>query len=294
LIIVSLILSIRSGENSFILQLSIYAAAAARIGPLGSNILNSFSIYWKSKVAINDFLDFDSKNIIIKSKDVIKYKNFQVLEINDLCFKYGERKIFKNLNLKIEKNRIIGIYGKSGSGKSTLINILLNFEKNYSAKIKFNKINQINFTAFSSLASYIPQDIVLMDGTLANNITLSLKDNFDKKKMNKCLSLAMFNEVLKLKGGLDYIVGHHGNNLSGGEKQRVAIARALYFEKEILILDEPTSGLDSYNENEFMQNIKKLSKKLTIIIVSHNIEIKEYCDEIYNLNDKKLVSENYN
>jgi ATP-binding cassette, subfamily B, bacterial PglK len=292
LIIASLILSIRSGEDSFIFELSIYAAAAARIAPLGSNILNSFSIYWKSKVALDDYLNFEKNNFFSShniNNQICYIKNFETLEIENLNFSYGERKILDNLCLKISKNKIIGIYGRSGVGKSTLVNLLLNFEKNFYGKIYLNEKKQINFSKFSSLVSYIPQDIILMDRSILNNITLSLSNDYDQKKLERSLQLSNLKDVVKIKGSINYMVGHHGNNLSGGEKQRVSIARALYFEKKFLILDEPTSGLDIKNEKEFMLNLRKLSSDLTVIIVSHSNEIKKYCDEIYNLSNGKLI-----
>ena len=84
------------GKDSFIFELSIYAAAAARIAPLGSNILNSFSIYWKSKVALDDYLNFEKNNFFSShniNNQICYIKNFETLEIENLNFSYGERKI---------------------------------------------------------------------------------------------------------------------------------------------------------------------------------------------------------
>jgi ABC-type multidrug transport system fused ATPase/permease subunit len=94
--------------------------------------------------------------------------------------------------------------------------------------------------------------------------------------------------------GLDTVVGEKGARISGGELQRLALARALYIKPDVIILDEPTSSLDEITEKRILDILKELSKKLTIIIVTHNFKNLKYCDRVMKLENNQIVIENLN
>ena len=136
----------------------------------------------------------------------------------------------------------------------------------------------------------MPQNIFLNDDTIRNNIAFSeSNENQVIYKINKSIILSGLKKFIKsLDKKLDTNIGEMGESISGGQKQRLGIARALYKEHQLLILDEPTSALDEKTEANFFEVIKKLTKKRTIIIISHNISNLKFCDKIYELKDRKI------
>mgnify|MGYP005693320375 FL=1 len=137
-------------------------------------------------------------------------------------------------------------------------------------------------TNLTSLFSYVPQNNLLIDGNLVDNIALGQENSeLDIIKINKRLKILNLDKLINsLPDKLYTDVGKNGAKLSGGQAQRICIARALYFERKILILDEPTSSLDKENEEEILDYLKKLKSELSIIIVSHKQKTFEFCDQL--------------
>ena len=159
--------------------------------------------------------------------------------------------MFKNLNLTIKKNEVIGIIGKSGSGKSTLANIITGILKPEEGSIKIdNKLNineALNFK--QNLFGYIPQSTFLIDDTIKNNVLFGQNEkDFEKDHFWKSLQIARIdNFILSLKDKENSLVGEKGVKISGGQAQRIGIARALY-SLQVLCLNEATSSLDMETE----------------------------------------------
>lgn len=226
-------------------------------------------------------------------KQKIEFK--QKFELKDVFFEYPDRKgnIFKNVNISIKKGEIIGIVGESGSGKTTLIEIIMGLLKPTLGKVIIDDkyiLNKKNSKYWYSNVSYVPQNIFLNDDTIKNNIAFSESNETQVNyKINKSIILSGLKKFIKsLDKKLDTNIGEMGESISGGQRQRLGIARALYKEHQLLILDEPTSALDEKTEANFFDVIKKLTKKRTIIIISHNITNLKFCDRIYELKDRKI------
>ena len=132
--------------------------------------------------------------------------------------------------------------------------------------------------------SHIPQDIFLLNDNIRNNIAFGNNKNIDDNKILNIINKVRLDNFLKnQENGLDTYIGDKGSKISGGEKQRFAIARALYKDSELLIFDEPTSALDQDNALGIMELIKSLQKNKTIIIISHNKDLINFADKIFNL-----------
>ena len=235
----------------------------------------------------------ENKTHNLNDKDKIEFK--QKFELKDVFFEYPDRKgnIFKNINISIKKGEIIGIVGESGSGKTTLIEIIMGLLTPTLGKVIIDDkyiINKKNRKHWYSNISYVPQNIFLNDDTIRNNIAFSESNETQLiYKINKSIILSGLKKFIKsLDKKLDTNIGEMGESISGGQKQRLGIARALYKEHQLLILDEPTSALDEKTEANFFEVIKKLTKKRTIIIISHNISNLKFCDKIYELKDRKI------
>ena len=201
--------------------------------------------------------------------------------------------ILKNVNINFKSGKFYAIMGKSGSGKSTLVNILglldnfdsgdyildgqsvLSLTDREKSKIRNQKIGFV-FQSFYLNPQITALENVLLPTMIVNGI------NFNTKKQN---AINLLNKL-----GLQERINHLPSQLSGGEQQRVAIARALINNPQILIADEPTGNLDSENEKEIFKLLQNISKEgKTVIVVSHNNLIKNYCDELYEINDGTIT-----
>jgi len=208
-----------------------------------------------------------------------KLENFQKIEFQDLNYSYDEKKeVLKNTNLIIRKNDFIGIKGESGSGKSTLINVLSGLLKPDFMKIKVDD-KYFEPEVLKNLFSIVQQETSIIDQTIYENIALDF--NISSSTRNKIDNLLnKVNLIEDFKSKKDENLGENGNKISGGQKQRIGIARGLYFNKKILILDESTSNLDEENQTGIIELLKELSKEITIIFISHNIDNLRYCNRI--------------
>ena len=171
--------------------------------------------------------------------------------------------LFSNINLKIKKGEFIGIKGKSGSGKTTLMDIMLGLIEPTKGKILYDNIEiKRNKAQWQNAISHIPQEIVLLDESIKNNIALGVNSSeIDKNKLYDVIDKSrLLDFVNKLPKKVNTIVGERGSKISGGERQRIGIARALYRNSEVLFLDETTSNLDKKTEIDFLKSINKIKK----------------------------------
>lgn len=203
--------------------------------------------------------------------------------------KHGKKiEVLKSVLYSFESGKFYAIMGESGSGKSTLVNSIVGFIKLDKGKIIIDGISPEGDKSFSDIRSkkigLVYQNFLLNDNMTAfeNTIlpTYLINDFKDRK-----------NEVKKLLEdlGLENRMNHYPKELSGGECQRVAIARALVNNPKIIIADEPTGNLDDNNEKYVFSLLKKIANDgKCIIVVTHNKEIKKYCDKILELKDGDL------
>jgi ABC-type bacteriocin/lantibiotic exporter with double-glycine peptidase domain len=185
------------------------------------------------------------------------------IEFRDVTFRYGSREpIFKNVSLHIEAGECVGLIGKSGSGKTTLVNLIARFLEPVSGQVLIDGIDVRDYTyeCLRRQVVYVPQDIVLLTGSIADNIRFA----------SPTASAAEVQAAARA-AGLDHeaIVGERGLALSGGERQRVAIARAILLNPVVLVLDEPTAHLDTQSEAAVQELIDKRRGRFTTIVISH-------------------------
>jgi ABC-type bacteriocin/lantibiotic exporter with double-glycine peptidase domain len=225
----------------------------------------------------------ETKKIIFKNK----------LEIKKLDYYYpaSKSKIFNQASFSIDYGDIIGISGSSGAGKSTLVDLMTGLLKPSAGEILVDGFN-INKSSnnWQQQIGYVPQDIYLLDDTIKANICFGvIKSEFNEENYSKAIELAQLKNFIKLLPDKENTqVGDRGIKLSGGQRQRIGIARSLYFRPNILIFDEPTSALDVENEKKIIDDLHKLSGKLTIIIVSHRNTVFEKCKKILHIENGKI------
>ncbi|MCR8538792.1 MAG: ABC transporter ATP-binding protein/permease [Prochlorococcus marinus CUG1439] len=294
----SLILSMR--VNSYEILISVVGALALSMQKLLPAMQNIFRMWTgiQSNMApvyrLKERIKFNNNITNYSKESSTKYsifKTFPSIEFINCIVKYPS--IDKNIripNIKLDSLSKVGLIGSSGSGKSTLLDVLAGIIIPTSGEVLLNdrsfKYNQDILRKWRNSIAYLAQDYYLESSTILENILAN--SDLNKNKLDEVLEVAQVSEFLKkLPNGLDTIVGNRGLLLSGGQRQRIAICRALYRPFSLLILDEATSSLNKKLEKQIINNIFSQYKEKSIIIATHNQNVLESCNEVYDLD--KLV-----
>lgn len=215
--------------------------------------------------------------------------------IKNLSFNYPGNidKVIDNVTINIKEGQTLGIIGTIGSGKTTLMNLLLKLYPIPNGKIYIgdNDLNNIDLTELRNSISYITQDNFLFSTTIRENISL-FKDDFSDEEIIESTKESMIsNDISNMKNGIYTIIGERGIDLSGGQKQRVVISRAFLNKSNIIIFDDTFSALDNKTEKSLLENIKKLVKDKTCIIISNRISDVKDADNIIVLDNGKIIEQ---
>jgi ABC-type multidrug transport system fused ATPase/permease subunit len=282
--------------DTFVPTLALYAFASYRLLPALQNAFYSIThIKWSE--ASFEKIYFDLKNLKkddnINSKNKISFDKSIIL--NNVSFKYPQAKnnSIKNINITIPVLSKVGIIGKTGSGKTTIADIILGLlaPENGTLRVDGALINHNNRQSWQKNIGYVPQQIYLGDSSVATNIAFGVKINdISQKAIEKASKLAGIHDFImeELPDNYQTSIGERGVRLSGGQRQRIGIARALYHQPKLLILDEATNALDNFTQNSILDSINNLEKKITIIIITHQLNAVKNCDIIYFLESGKL------
>ena len=276
------LLYLNQSNVSYILPtLSLFVLALYRLLPSANRIVNGYNAimyYHKSIDIISDELETAQEDF---TDDTIEFN--KKIELVNVDFSYKEKSVLDGLSLTINKGKKIAFVGESGSGKSTLVDLIIGLYQPSHGNIFIDNVllDESNLQNWRSQIGYIPQQVYLFDGTIAENVCFGRKT--DQSLLEKVLKQANIFDFLQTKKGVETLVGEGGIQLSGGQKQRIAIARALYGQPEILVLDEATSALDSETEKKIMDEIYQISQDKTLIIVAHRLSTIKGCDKVYQL-----------
>lgn len=215
--------------------------------------------------------------------------------LDKVTFSYpgAEEPSLNELTLKIESGQFCAVIGPSGSGKSTLADTVLGLLRPKSGSIKVGGISpelidQMN----SGMLAYVPQKPGLVSGTIAQNVALGIpEESIDFERVNEVLEIANLKEfILGLPKGIHELVGKQSNSLSGGQIQRLGLARALYSRPRLLVLDEATSALDAESEAIVSSALAELSGELTLIVIAHRLSTVQGADNVFVLEQGKLLA----
>ena len=239
-----------------------------------------------------NILENGKKKILIETNyERIKFN--KSIKLKDFSYQYEKNlpNVLNKLNIEILKGEKVAIKGETGSGKSTLINVIAGLlDSNEGTFIVDGVvINTKNKKNWQQNISIVPQTIFLNDATILENIAIAENINtIDISRIKKCAKLARIDDFIdSLPNKYGEKVGERGVRISGGQRQRIGIARALYRNSNLIIMDEPTNALDFETENLVMDSIMKLSKNITIIMISHNNNTLKFFDKIIDLNNFK-------
>lgn len=258
-----------------------------------------YSFFWGIRGFYRSMADFQSlfqydkfESKVLDKTDAkeAKIRNGDI-EFQNVSFSYGSRKIFENFNLKIPKNKKVALVGHSGSGKSTLVKLLYRLYDVEEGKILIdgNDLREFKQESLRNEMSIVPQECILFDDTIYNNIAFS-KPDAKREEVIRAMKFAQIDKIIEeFPNKENTIVGERGIKLSGGEKQRVSIARAILANKKILVLDEATSSLDSKTEFDIRQYLDELMKGRTNIIIAHRLSTIMKADIIVVMDKGKIA-----
>jgi ABC-type multidrug transport system fused ATPase/permease subunit len=283
--------------ESLIPLIALYAFAAARLLPALQQVYMSVTKIRYGRAAldilVSDFITdpCDTDNTVNEMMRVIELRDS--IKFNSVGFAYNNtRPLFKDFTIEIPANLTIGICGGSGAGKSTFVDLLLGLLDPTEGDIFLDnvRLSKKSRVAWQNSIGYVPQNIFITDGSIAENISISSPSvNIERVVESARLAgLADFIEQ-QLELGYDTRVGEDGLKLSGGQRQRLGIARALYKLPSVLVFDEATSSLDTATEKVVMDSVKKLHGLKTIILIAHRMSTLKDCDLIIVIDKGRVV-----
>lgn len=215
-----------------------------------------------------------------------------IVEFDNVSLRYhtGSDEALSNISFKVKSGETIGVIGGTGSGKTSLINMIPGF---YTASAGIVRVDGCDVSTMDThklrdMIGIVPQKAVLFDGTIAENLRWGNPDATDDE-LHEAVHLAVADDVVSAKGGLDAAIEPGGKNLSGGQRQRLTIARALVRKPQILILDDSSSALDNVTDRKLRENIRSLDYGPTVFIVSQRSSSVRDADHIIVMDDGEMA-----
>lgn len=239
------------------------------------------------------FYILDADEVIEEKKDPVRIKKFaESIEYKNVSFKYAREYVLKDVNVRIDKGRIIALVGPSGGGKSTFVDLLPRFYDVSQGELLVDGVNIRDYKIddLRSLMGIVTQEPILFNDSVMNNIIFG-KAGVTEEQVREAARIANADEFIdKMDEGYHTYIGDRGSRLSGGQRQRLSIARAVLRNPPILILDEATSSLDSESEKLVQDALARVMENRTSIVIAHRLSTIRHADEILVLN-KGLVVE---
>ena len=230
-----------------------------------------------------------------KNESAIRREKLGSLEFKDTSYRYPEADLdtLRGINIKINEGEKVAILGRNGSGKSTLMKLASGLFKATDGLVLYDgvDIKQLHTKDLSRSIGIVLQDVQLFSGTVRENITMGREDisQDDLIEAGKLSGLDEF--ISKIPGGYDLQLLDGGKGLSGGQRQAIALTRAIVHKPSHFILDEPTSAMDMNAENLFINQVGKILKDSTMLIVTHRMPLLNLVDRIIVMNEGQIVED---
>jgi len=234
---------------------------------------------------------------LLNVQDPVPYRGTRTIDLkgnvalNDVWFNYDEVPVLRGVNLTLHPGNTTAIVGANGAGKSTITYLMLGFYRPLRGVVSADGIpyDELSMSALRSRIGVVMQDPILFPGTIRENIIYG-SPNCTEAEILRASQLATAHEFIeRLPQKYQTDIGEEGILLSGGQRQRIALARALLCEPRLLILDEPTNHLDLTAIETLMKNLHSLNPRPAILMISHDPQLAEQADEVYELRDGQVT-----
>ncbi|MFD2823958.1 ABC transporter ATP-binding protein [Lacinutrix iliipiscaria] len=243
-----------------------------------------------SQKRINDFLKLVPE---IKNNSEAPSVIEGHIAFKNVSFTYDDTNIeaLKGVSFTVNQGETLAIIGKTGSGKSTILDLIGRLYDISSGQlfVDHKAIDQINLKSLRDSIGYVPQDAFLFSDTINNNIKFGKEDATNDEVIQAAKYAQVHDNIIGFNQGYNTVLGERGITLSGGQKQRVSIARAIIKAPQILLFDDCLSAVDTETEEKILNNLKKVTKGKTTIIVSHRVSSAKNANKIIVLDDGKIV-----
>jgi ATP-binding cassette, subfamily B, bacterial MsbA len=273
---------------AFIAALFVFGTSVKKLNTMGV-------FYTQLSIALERLLAlFALKPSVKEIANPIPLNDFtRALEFRDVSFSYGDAPVLQDVSFTLERGQRLGLAGESGSGKSSLINLLFRFYDPTSGAVLIDGVplDQLRVADLRFHMALVSQDILLFNGTVAENIALGKIGATREEVITAAKEAYADKFILELPEGYDTHLGERGQRLSGGQRQRIAIARAFVRNAPILVLDEATAALDAQSEAEVQKAIDHLAEHRTVICVAHRLSTLRSMDRILVLSQGRVVEQ---
>ena len=234
----------------------------------------------------------DAEEVITDKESPLRINTFKdSIQYQYVTFRYGKEDVLKDIDLTINKGKVVALVGESGGGKSTLVDLLPRFYDVCEGQLLIDghDIRDYKISDLRGLMGIVTQESILFNDTVFNNIAFGM-ENVSKEAVIEAAKIANAHEfIMEMDHGYDTTIGDRGMNLSGGQRQRLSIARAVLKNPPILILDEATSSLDTESERLVQDALSKVMSQRTSIVIAHRLSTIQHADEIIVLQKGQII-----
>ena len=292
----------RSGAGQWLTQLAFLGFAAYRLLPAIQQVFAAFARIRTERLSFESIAD-DLRRARWRAAqgpangadDQWHGRPRRMIRLVDVSYRHSSERIggVDEVSLEIPAGALVGIVGPNGAGKTTLGELVLGLLQPDAGHIEVDgvRLDAKNKGAWLNAVAYVPQEIVLLDATIAENIAFGEDPNdIDVERALQAANGAQLSRLIAaLPDGLATVVGENGTQLSGGQRQRVGIARALYRRSSLLVMDEATNALDALTEAEVVTLLSALRGTCTVVLIAHRLSFLDSCELVFELDAGRLV-----
>lgn len=260
-------------------------------------VVDLYSKFQRAGASVRRLMEITEADAILRDRPdalVLEPGMSGAIEFNEVCFSYlSERPVLDSISMRVNSGERVALAGTSGNGKSTIAKLLARLYEARAGTVLIDgtDVRDIKLKSLRSSVIFVPQDPVLFDLTLRENLLYG-NPGATTLELEEVVKLAQLEAVIeRLPNGWNEPLGPRGNRLSGGERQRVALARALLQRPRILILDECTSALDAGTEKQLLTELDRYLKDITTIIISHRPLPAQWADRVVHMQYGAIVEE---